>query len=246
MEEIIKSYFYDVNTGYVSANKLYQKMRDDKYNVTRKQIKKFYDNQEVNQTTKTHPIKSDRVFSSITASKYGSNYQIDIIVYDRFEFHKYKYILCCVDLYSRYASCRAMTNKRNDTILEEIKSIFDEMGKPEVINSDNEFNKAVFNTYFNNNNIRCYFSQTGEINKNAIVERFNRTLTQLINKWRLSTGRYDWYKVLGDLVKNYNNTYHRTIKAKPINVKNGKDTNHQNIIVVTHDLQIGDKVRTMQ
>ena len=43
MNEIIKNYYYDANTGYVSANKLYQKMKDDKYNVTRKQIKELYD-----------------------------------------------------------------------------------------------------------------------------------------------------------------------------------------------------------
>ena len=156
MDEIIKNYFYDVNTGYVSANKLYQKMKDDKYNVTRKQIKEFYDNQEVVQKTKMHPLKSNRVYNSIVASQYGSNYQIDIIVYDRFEYHKYKYILCCVDVYSRYASCRAMTNRRNDTIIEEIKSIFDEMGIPKTINSDNEFNKSTFNNYFNDNDIKCY------------------------------------------------------------------------------------------
>ena len=55
MDEIIKNYFYDVNTGYVSANNLSKKMKDDKYNVTRKQIKEFYDNQEVVQKTKMHP-----------------------------------------------------------------------------------------------------------------------------------------------------------------------------------------------
>ena len=246
MDEIIKSYFYDVNTGYVGANKLYQKMKDDKYNVTRKQIKQFYDNQEVVQTTKTHPLKADRVYNSVVASQYGSNYQIDIIVYDRFEFHKYKYILCCVDVYSRYASCRAMTNRRNETILTELQSIFEEMGMPKAINADNEFNKSTFNKYFDDNNVVCYFSQPAEINKSAIVERFNRTLTQLINKWRLSTGRYDWYNILNDIVKNYNNTYHRTIKTKPIKIKNGDDTNHQSIIVVSHDFRIGDKVRVMQ
>ena len=36
-------------------------MKDEKYNVTRKQIKEFYDNQAVVQKTKTHPLKADRV-----------------------------------------------------------------------------------------------------------------------------------------------------------------------------------------
>ena len=81
------------------------------------------------------------------------------------------------------------------------------------------------------------------MNKNAIVERFNRTLTGLINKWRLATGRYDWYKILIEIVNNYNNTYHRTIKTTPMKIKNGEDTNHQSIVRVSHDFKIGDKVR---
>ena len=76
------------------------------------------------------------------------------------------------------------------------------MGTPKAIKADNEFNKSTFNKYFNYNDIVCYFSQPAEINKSAIVERFNRTLTQLINKWRLATGRYDWYKILNYIVKN--------------------------------------------
>ena len=71
-----------------------------------------------------------------------------------------------INIYSRFACCRAMTNRKNETILEEIKSIFDEMGLPKAINSDNEFNKAILNDYF----------EPDEINKNAIVERCNRTL----------------------------------------------------------------------
>ena len=243
MNNKIKNYFYDVNTGFVSINKLYKKMIEDGYEVTRKQIKEFYDNQEVIQKTKTQLLKVDRVYNSIVASQYGSNYQIDIIVYDRFEYHKYKYILCVVDVHSRYASCRAMTNRRNETILDEIKSIFGEMGMPKTINADNEFNKSTLNTYFNQNDIVCYFSQPDEVNKNAIVERFNRTLTGLINKWRLATGRYDWYKILIEIVNNYNNTYHRTIKTTPMKIKSGEDTNHQSIVRVSHDFKTGDKVR---
>ena len=88
-------------------------------------------------------------------------------MYDRFEYHKYKYIRCVVDVHSRYASCRAMTNRRNETILDEIKSIFGEMVIPKAINADNEFNKSTLNTYFNQNDIVCYFSQPDEVNKNS-------------------------------------------------------------------------------
>ena len=50
------------------------------------------------------------------------------------------------------------------------------MGLPKAINSDNEFDKGMLNDYFDENNIACYYSQPNEINKNSIVERFNRTM----------------------------------------------------------------------
>ena len=242
-EDIIKKYFYDVKLGYTSADKIHKKLLEDGHDISMSNVQKFYKNQEVNQKTLRKPLKSDRVYNSVVASQYGANYQIDIIVYDRFEFQKYKYILCIIDVYSRYACCRAMTNRRNETILNAIKSIFSEMGVPQAINSDNEFNKKMFNQYFIENDITTYFSQPDEINKNALVERFNRTICGLIQKWRLSTGLYNWHTILNDIVNNYNNTYHRTIRTTPMKIKNGEDINHQIVNVVTHDFKINDRVR---
>ena len=244
MDEIIKDYFYDINTGFVSSEKLYRKIKADGYDIKLNDVRDFYENQEIIQKTKRKPLKVDRVYNTIVASGYGADYQIDIIVYDRFEFHKYKYILCVIDIHSRFACCRAMTNRKNETILEELKSIFGEMGIPQAINADNEFNKGMLNDYFDENNITCYFSQPDEINKNAIVERFNRTLCGLLNKYRLATGKYNWNVWLNDVVDNYNTTYHRTIKTTPMKIKEGSDKNHQDIIVITHDFKIGDQVRS--
>ena len=56
-------------------------------------------------------------------------------------------------------------------------------------------------------------------------------------------GPIDWYKILSDIVNNYNNTYHRTIKTTPMKIKSGEDTNHQSIVRVSHDFKTGDKVR---
>ena len=99
MDEIIKKYFYDIHTGFVSSNKLYRKIKEDGYDIKLNDVKTFYENQDIIQKTKRKPLKVDRVYSSIVASGYRANYQIDIIVYDRFEFHKYKYILCVIDVH---------------------------------------------------------------------------------------------------------------------------------------------------
>ena len=89
-----------------------------------------------------------------------------------------------------------------------------------------------------------HFSQPDEVNKNAIVERFNRTLCGLIHKWRVATGNYAWNIILNDIVNNYNTTVHRMIKTTPLKIKNGEDTNNQVINIVKHDFKIGDKVRS--
>lgn len=118
------------------------------------------------------------------------------------------------------------------------------MGKPKHFFSDNEFNTRAINKYLEDNKIHPVFSEVGEINKNAIVERFNRTLAGLLQKWRVGTNRSDWYKVLDDIVYNYNDTIHRTVKNKPRDIFKGRAKNEQtNIIINSPTFEIGDIVR---
>ena len=71
------------------------------------------------------------------------------------------------------------------SIMYSIKNIFSEMGIPQAINCDGEFDNKMLNQYFIENDITTFYSQPYEINKQAIVERFNRTLCGLIQKWRV-------------------------------------------------------------
>ena len=85
-------------------------------------------------------------------------------------------ILCCVDVYSRFAICRALTNRKISNIVEKLEEMFKEIGFPKNINCDQEFNVKEVNEFAKRHNITMWYSQPYEINKNAIVERFNRTL----------------------------------------------------------------------
>jgi hypothetical protein len=98
--------------------------------------------------------------------------------------------------------------------------------------------------YFNDHNIKHHVSDKNEINKNAIVERFNRTLALLLQRWRQGTNSNNWSEVLPELVKNYNNSYQRTIKQKPIDVWTRKAPNDQSPIhIFETELDVGDHVR---
>ena len=56
--------------------------------------------------------------------------------------------------------------------------------------------------------------------KSVAVERFTRTLKTKIYKYMISVSKNVYIDKLDDLVDECNNTYHRTIKIKPIEVKN--------------------------
>ena len=233
--------YYDPVQGFMSAAKIYEKVKDQGY--TMKQVREFIKKQETDQVNKH--INKPKYYNTIVSPEYQNNFQIDIITYDRYEYHKYKYILCCIDVYSRYADARALTNRKNETVIENLESIFEDMGYPNNVNADNEFNTKAINKFFEENGVHPWYSQPDEINKNAIVERFNRTLAEILQKWRTGTKQYAWNKVLPAILKNYNNTVHGTIKAKPIDVKEGKDTNNQDITKVEGLFKVGDKVRTI-
>ena len=51
------------------------------------------------------------------------------------------------------------------------------------------------------------------------AERFIRTLKNKIYKYLTSISKSVYIDKLDDIVNKYNNTYHKTIKMKPIDVK---------------------------
>ena len=55
--------------------------------------------------------------------------------------------------------------------------------------------------------------------KSVVPERFIRTLKNKIYKYMTSISKNVYIDQLDDIVNEYNNTYHRTIKTKPIDVK---------------------------
>ena len=55
--------------------------------------------------------------------------------------------------------------------------------------------------------------------KSIVAERFIRTLKNKLYKHMTSIGKNVYYDVLDDIVNEYNNTKHGTIKVKPKDIK---------------------------
>ena len=55
--------------------------------------------------------------------------------------------------------------------------------------------------------------------KSVVAKIFIRTLKNKIYKYVTAVSKNVYFNVLNDVADEYNNTYHRTIKMKPIDVK---------------------------
>lgn len=239
----LKEFFKKPEYAILSKDKLLKKFKKENIKVSNKIINEFYNSLESNQLTK---VKRPKKFNSIIGYYPGDVYQIDIIVYTRFEIHNYKYILVVIDVYSRFVQVRPMTNRNNETINKNILDIFEDMGAPYRIQSDNEFNTIEFNKILKELDIKATYSDPDEINKNAIVERFNRTLENSLLKYRLVFKKYNWYKYIYDIVDIYNKTEHSTTKNTPLKIWKGEELNEQNVIRFDTDFKINDKVRVVK
>ena len=77
--------------------------------------------------------------------------------------------------------------------------------------------------------------------KSVVAERFIRTLESKLYKYMTSVSKNVYVDKLYDIMNEYNNTYYRTIKMKPADVKSG-DYVEYNVNVNDKDpkFQVGD------
>ena len=62
--------------------------------------------------------------------------------------------------------------------------------------------------------------------KSVVAERFIRNLRNKIFKHMIAISKNVCFDVLDDIVDKYNNTVHKTIKMKPIDVTSGSYAEH--------------------
>ena len=162
----------------------------------------------------------------------------------------YKYNLTVIDFFSKHSWCYPLKSKTSNEIINSFKDIFKKSKrKPKMIQSDegSEFTNKQVQKFFNDNNIKWYHTFNRDI-KCSICERFNRTILNKIYK-NFTLNNNIWINDLNKLVKEYNNSYHRTIKIKPIDASKKSNENiirkNYNFEIITNKrkFKIGDKVR---
>ena len=161
----------------------------------------------------------------------------------------YRYLLTCIDIFSKFAWVIPLKDKKGITIKSALQKIFNKR-KCKFLWTDRGtefYNKQVLDL-LNENNIKLYSTNNSEI-KSAVIERFNRTFKNMMYKKFTENNNTIFYNILDELVNNYNNKYHSTIKMSPI--EGSKKINEKKIKNIYNfektkkpgKFKIGDRVR---
>ena len=155
-----------------------------------------------------------------------------------------RFLLCVIDIFSKYAWVVPLKDKKDISIVEAFQIILKQSNrKPNKIWVDkiSEFYNAFFKKWLPDNDIVMY--STRNEGKSVVAERFIRTLKSKIYKYMTSISKNVYIDKLDDIVNEYNNTYHTTIKMKPIDVKDNTYINtDKEINNKDPKFKVGDRV----
>ena len=128
----------------------------------------------------------------------------------------YKFIFTIIDNHTKYAWAIPLKDKSGKSTTTAFKKLIETSErKPHKIWSDRgkEFYNQTFLHYLNEQNIHIYSTNSGL--KAVFVERFNRTLLDLIKEPMYIEGKACWLNHLDAALQKYSNRVHGTTKMTP-------------------------------
>lgn len=135
--------------------------------------------------------------------------------------------LTYIDYYTREAAIKKLRNKSASSIKKALEEVFMEKGAPKVIITDNgkEFVNNEVKELLESMLIAHHNISVEKHQSNGRIERFHRTLWQLLRK-KIANEKNKYKNlehILQELIQKYNNTYHSGIKSTPNEAKTNPD-----------------------
>ena len=132
----------------------------------------------------------------------------------------FRFLLCVIGIFSKYAWVVPLKNKKAVSIADAFQKLLDNLNRKinkVWVDKGSTFYNNSFKKWLKDNKIEIYSIHNE--GRSVVAERFVRTLKTKIYKYMTSISKNVYLNKLYDIVNEYNNTYHKTIKMKPVNVK---------------------------
>lgn len=228
VEATLNRLYYSLSqpTALSSAQRIYKEVKKRHAEITYSDVEKWLQNQDA-YTLHRRARRKLSAEPRVHVRHIDEQWCIDLC--DMVDVAKdnggYRYILTCIDVLSKYAWAEPTKTKNANAVADAMQKILKSTSRqPMRIESDKgkEFHNSVFSTMLKSLGIH-HFS-TNSRHKASVVERFNRTLKQLLYRSFTATNTNKWVNVLQDALATYNGRIHRSIGMAPssVNIRNEK------------------------
>ena len=251
----LKKLYYNASIGLSGLKVFKKKIRDLHPDIKTKEVDEFYKNLELQQIIKK-PIVDKNKFLRIVDGE--NTYQIDIMIFKKSQKQQNRgYFMCLamIDVLSRFVFMELLKTRNTNDIINSYENILkrlknDYNKKPVKLISDDEFNNNEFLKLNEKLNIRLDTHIASDEhftggNSLGLIDRYTRTIKSKILKYQLSSGNINFIDVLQEIVDNYNNSSHSSLKDQsPNDVFNNKklqiDKKNEDLI---YNLEVKENIK---
>jgi transposase InsO family protein len=219
-EKYMQKLYDDPTQGVgVGIRQFYYKVVHHYLNIKRYEVAEFLKKQKNYQISRN---TSHLINKPILTSQPNERYSIDLVDMNRYKSQNrdYRYILTCIDCFSRYVWAKPIKTKSSRDVTQALKSICEETGVyPHIIMKDNgkEFQGAT-NAFMKQHNIIWINTLSYSPQSNGLIENFNNQLRKILRELMIRNNNTIWYNKLQIACDNKNTQRNSTIKDRPANI----------------------------
>jgi len=219
-EQYLRKLYYAVDspTAYTGKNSMWRKIKQDGFDkeITLDDLQKWLNEQYTYSLHK--PYRKPSVYRRVITSFVDDQWQGDLLEVREFSEANsgFNYVLCVIDCFSKFAWVEPLKTKTGLETCDALKKIFDKGRIPTKFQVDEgrEFYNENVKQLMNEHKIQFFSTHAGQ--KASIVERFIRTIKSRLWKYFTTKETREWFDVIQDLVGDYNNSLHTSIKMTPV------------------------------
>ena len=201
--EDILEIFEDLN--YPSASKLRAALIKRGFRARLKDVESFVKSQTPTQLF----AKAPKYRGKIIASRPNERWVVDFIDFVAEPSGNFKYILLVQDIFSRKLWSFAETEKNMTVVVQRLRALMADHGKPAEVNADGEFDNKTFNRFLSQRNVAVRFKEGRQ--DLATLAAAMSNFKKMIKKMMQQENTTEWARLLPKATRAHNRLSHEAL-----------------------------------